>query len=593
MPRRNSQDWSDGSQVTGGRLHDINQDLDDIYELGDDRGRLVEAVSGTPLKFDVGACGYRIGEVHGTFAGATDEDVTDDATNYVMLDDAGALVVNTTGFVAAHARLGVIIAASGVITSIVIHRPDVFGGDLGGNAETVDAVETLAATRNIDLSDDEYLSFDADGASRILNLPTSAVPDGRYYRIRNVTDVDDGGALVVMDGATVLRVISCDNQGFFIYDATEAEWYHYGIDSNWEIFGKGEDGIYDLDGTQAAVGGLFSKSSNDYTLLRDAFFVDLVVGTGCTLNTNGFSYFCLGVRDLEGTGGQIISNGGAGGAGTAGSGQTGGTPGGTAGAVAHTGGSLPTPAAGAAGVAGKNGVNISSDQTPGTAGSSGTGGAAVAPAIGSNGVAGGAGGSGGGSSPNGVGGAAGAAGAGGAASITEVNRARLAIRSRIVRAASFVVNLHAGSGSGGSGGSGGAWHPNPGTNAISGGSGAGGGSGANGGNMLSGAVTSLGTGDIHAKGGAGGAGGAGGNSDNGSGSNVAGQGAGGGGGGGGSGGFIKDYYKSKTNWSGSYDVSAGTGGAAGADGGGDTSGGTSASAGSNGNAGEVVEVLVP
>jgi len=41
MPRQNSSTWNIADPITSTRLNDINQDIDDIYENGDDRLRII------------------------------------------------------------------------------------------------------------------------------------------------------------------------------------------------------------------------------------------------------------------------------------------------------------------------------------------------------------------------------------------------------------------------------------------------------------------------------------------------------------------------------------------------------------------------
>jgi len=100
------------------------------------------------------------------------------------------------------------------------------------------------------------------------------------------------------------------------------------------------DGSYTLDGTQAAVGGLFSKASNVYTLLRDAYFNVLTITSPASLVTNGYRIYA---NTVTGTG-SINNNGGAGGAGAIAGTGTGGTAG-----AATPAGTLPASTAGQAG----------------------------------------------------------------------------------------------------------------------------------------------------------------------------------------------------------------------------------------------------
>ena len=77
MPRINSSDWSVNDPITAVRLQDFNEDIDDIYTLGTDRGRIRTAISGTPLMIDIAAFAWRVGSTSGQYAGATDIAVSD------------------------------------------------------------------------------------------------------------------------------------------------------------------------------------------------------------------------------------------------------------------------------------------------------------------------------------------------------------------------------------------------------------------------------------------------------------------------------------------------------------------------------------
>jgi hypothetical protein len=58
----------------------------------------VKATPGQSLKIDVEGFKYDIGGFRGVYNGAVAQSVTDDDTNYVYLDSAGALQINVTGF---------------------------------------------------------------------------------------------------------------------------------------------------------------------------------------------------------------------------------------------------------------------------------------------------------------------------------------------------------------------------------------------------------------------------------------------------------------------------------------------------------------
>ena len=77
-----------------------------------------------PLAVSVAAGYYEIGGVRGQYAGVGSVAVTDNATNYVFLNSAGALVINTTGFPGGnHLRLAQVFTSGGVILNTIDVRP--------------------------------------------------------------------------------------------------------------------------------------------------------------------------------------------------------------------------------------------------------------------------------------------------------------------------------------------------------------------------------------------------------------------------------------------------------------------------------------
>ena len=77
------------------------------------------------LKVGVNGGEYILGAAVKTFAGATDQAVADDDTNYVYINDSNALVINTTGFpgdLTTFVPLATVVAVSGAITSITDNR---------------------------------------------------------------------------------------------------------------------------------------------------------------------------------------------------------------------------------------------------------------------------------------------------------------------------------------------------------------------------------------------------------------------------------------------------------------------------------------
>lgn len=319
-----------------------------------------------------------------------------------------------------------------------------------------------------------------------------------------------------------------------------------------QYFGNGADGTYTLDGTQAAVAGLFSKSSNTYTLLRDAYFADLTITSSpaVTLNLAGFRLFVSGTLTLNGT----ISTKGA-------DGGTGGNSSGSGGGSAGTGASTPPTGffkatGGSNGGAGGTGFNPPAS----SGGGSSPAGTNVTNAFGSTGAQGGSGGAGTGSSPGG----GGSAGAGGTVTGPPASAGNFqsiwyaALGKVLLDGGNAVIPYWGGGASGGGGGGGGG--SGGGTNSGNGGGGGGGGA-ASAYPIYIAAKIITGNGTIDGRGGTGGTGG----SQGGPASNSGG--AGGGGGGGHGAPFIK-IYNDDSGFTGSVLLTGGTGGTKGSGNGG-------------------------
>ena len=313
-------------------------------------------------------------------------------------------------------------------------------------------------------------------------------------------------------------------------------------------FGNGQDGTYTLNASQAAVTGLFSKAGTVFILLRDAWFSDLNIASGYTLDPAGFTVYVSGTLTMNGANAftHTAANGSGGTSGSSGSGAnastqgyqtvlagTSGGSGGSTGVSGSPGGTAPTPTASllfagtySQAVGGSGGVST----VGGTSGGSG-GAVYSAPSYG----------------------------------LKEWRLGLFNFLSRLwVNPSAYIMNAPGTGGGGGGGGSG------------QSGSGGGGGGGANTGIVLfANKIITSGANEFYFIGGNGGAGG---NAIN---NNV----GSGGGGSGGQGGFV---YIVTNGVSGSFsgsaiNVSGGNGGAAGTGG-----GGTLATAGRGGSSGTVV-----
>ena len=96
------------------RAHRIHQRLAMLAKILNE-GRAVETGA---LAIGVFPIDYRIANTNKHYAGATGQLVTDDDTNYVYIDSANALVINTTGFPAdptTYVPLATVVAVNGVL----------------------------------------------------------------------------------------------------------------------------------------------------------------------------------------------------------------------------------------------------------------------------------------------------------------------------------------------------------------------------------------------------------------------------------------------------------------------------------------------
>jgi len=123
MPRNNSTNWSTGDNISATRLQQINADLDNLYSEGSDR---LKVYASTGLDIIIGAGVYKVWSNEWQYAGGT-ETVTDDETNYIMIDNAGVIQQSIVTWNADYAKLAVVIAAWWVITSVVWWRNDIIG----------------------------------------------------------------------------------------------------------------------------------------------------------------------------------------------------------------------------------------------------------------------------------------------------------------------------------------------------------------------------------------------------------------------------------------------------------------------------------
>lgn len=561
MPRSNSQDWNEGDTTRAARLQDFNTDLDDLYQYGNDRLRIVPAASGVAGQVDIGAGSYLVGDARGTYAGTTNVALTLSASNYIMINGAGAIQISTSGWNTAYARLALVVCNGSGITSIALWKTDAIGGQLG--AVSLVTLTTMSGNVTINSGDDRFQLLNPAGTARDVTLATSGMVEGDHFFIRNTATTIDK-ALTIKQASTELLRLNATESALVAFDGTN--WYAIMVSGHDDgAFGDGSDGDVTV-------------SSND-TLARDMYYQNLTINTGITLNMAGYRVFVKGVLNLAGTGKLQAALPGAGGNGGTGGPGPGGTTrgaGGTAGTAAAAG----TLLASTAGVAGSlgGGINPTNASVAGVAGNNVTN--SINNTSGGAGSAGGNGGN--GAFSNGNNGSAGGAAGTATRGTSTRDPVFLDIGYSMVSGTWTAITCIGGSSSGGGGGGGGGFsagdnHGGPG--------GGGGGSGGEGGKFFVAARVITGSGTIESIGGAGGNGGTGGQGGAGAG------GGGGGGGGGGPGGSGVLKYRDKTAWTGSVVRTGGAGGSGGVAGAGNPGpDGTAGTAGATGPTGILMEI---
>lgn len=215
MPRINSSNWAVNDQITAARLQDLNEDLDDIYVYGVDRGRVRTAISGTALRIDIAAFAWRVGGSSGQYVGGTNIVVTNTATNYVEIDSTGTIAINTTGWTAANGRLATVTCSGGVVTAISIWKPDVVGGSLGSSFLV--NTETLAANKTLSSTDKYTQLLNPNGTARDVTLDTSGMVEGSEFLIKNTDTV---ATLTVKQSSTVKGYLTPGGSAIFTYDGS-------------------------------------------------------------------------------------------------------------------------------------------------------------------------------------------------------------------------------------------------------------------------------------------------------------------------------------------------------------------------------------
>lgn len=127
MPRNNSTNWSTGDNISATRLQEFNEDIDNLYGNWSDR---MFCYKSWALQVTIGTWNYRVWNTEWIYAGATTA-VTDNATNYIMLDETWTLQISTSAWDWNYARIAKVTAVSWNITTIEVWRADLIWWPIG------------------------------------------------------------------------------------------------------------------------------------------------------------------------------------------------------------------------------------------------------------------------------------------------------------------------------------------------------------------------------------------------------------------------------------------------------------------------------
>lgn len=171
MPRINSLDWSVWQGITAIRLNDFNEDLDTLFASGSDRLRVYRISTDPALQVRIWSGTYRVWSAEWQFAGWS-LTVTNNATNYIMINNAWAIVISTSGWNGQYARLWTVVASGGAITSITLWRNDVVGGEL--------SIPWFSNITSTTYTNKRLVAFTADGINFTVTY--------KGYRISTITN---------------------------------------------------------------------------------------------------------------------------------------------------------------------------------------------------------------------------------------------------------------------------------------------------------------------------------------------------------------------------------------------------------------------
>ena len=168
------------------------------------------------LTIDVNSGQFMVGTYPSTYAGASAQAVTDNATNYVQLKYDGTLSINTSGWTDGYIALATVVASGGAITSITDMRPFFTQPT---SVMPMYAYHTYG--ESITFGDPVYVAV-ADGKVYKAKATTATLADG-FYGVALETGAADaypmrvqiGGLFTYLSGLTINAPVYLTDAGGF------------------------------------------------------------------------------------------------------------------------------------------------------------------------------------------------------------------------------------------------------------------------------------------------------------------------------------------------------------------------------------------
>lgn len=135
---------------------------------------LLDDIRVAELAIDIAAFAANVGGTIISVSAVSELALADDDTNYVEVSSAGTVSVNQLGFTGAQANLAIVTTVAGAITSIVVKRADVVGGDFTRITTPLNIDEVDNDTTNPVLNRHLYTSTSNMPALGLVNAATSS-----------------------------------------------------------------------------------------------------------------------------------------------------------------------------------------------------------------------------------------------------------------------------------------------------------------------------------------------------------------------------------------------------------------------------------